>query len=107
MTAIRGNNDTQPWAQALPETTVVRLADVSIYLVHDAKALATEPAPAGVRVVVAGHSHRPVIETRGDALLVNPGSAGRRRFSLPVSVGELLVVDGRVEPRIIPLPIDR
>lgn len=93
--AVRGNNDTAGWASALPETRLLRLDDVAVYLLHDLVDLAQHPAHERVDVIVAGHSHRPRVEQRGDGvLLVNPGSAGRRRFSLPVSVA-FLDIDGR------------
>lgn len=95
VTAVRGNNDTGDWADALPETRWVRLGDAAIYLLHDLKELGAKPPGSRVDVIVSGHSHRPLIERHADGvLLVNPGSAGRRRFRLPVSVGELLI-DGR------------
>lgn len=106
ISAVRGNNDHGDWAAALPETRVVRLGDVAIYLLHDLKELASRPPAGPVDVVVSGHSHAPGIERREDGLLlVNPGSAGRRRFRLPVTVGQLLI-DGRdVQARILELQV--
>ncbi|QYG03251.1 MULTISPECIES: metallophosphoesterase family protein [Massilia] len=105
LTAVRGNNDYGDWAQALPETATVILGGVTIHMLHDLKELAIDPAAQGVRVVVAGHSHKPACEERGGVLYVNPGAAGRRRFTLPVSVGELLVEDGQVEVRLVTLDV--
>lgn len=105
LTAVRGNNDHGDWAQALPETATVILGGVTIHMLHDLKELAIDPAAQGVRVVVAGHSHKPACEERGGVLYVNPGAAGRRRFTLPVSVGELLVEDGQVEVRLVTLDV--
>ncbi|WP_083415389.1 metallophosphoesterase family protein [Massilia timonae] len=105
LTAVRGNNDHGDWAQALPETATVTLGGVTIHMLHDLKELAIDPAAQGVRVVVAGHSHKPACEERGGVLYVNPGAAGRRRFTLPVSVGELLVDDGQVEVRLVTLDV--
>jgi putative phosphoesterase len=104
--AVRGNNDVAAWAGAVPATQYVRVADVGIYVLHDLKDLVVMPPPAPVDVIVAGHSHRPGIERRADGvLMVNPGSAGRRRFRLPVSVG-MLEVDGRdVHARIVELDV--
>ena len=85
--AIRGNIDTAPWAQPLPEIMDIEIAGVRLHVLHDLKALAREPA--SVDVVVSGHSHKPLLQTRGGVLYVNPGSAGPRRFSLPISVGYL------------------
>lgn len=102
--AVRGNNDTASWAEALPYTQYVRAADVRIYLLHDLRELTVRPPAHPVDVIVAGHSHRPVIERHGDGmLLVNPGSAGRRRFRLPVSVGMLEVEGQHVHARIVKL----
>src|SRR5689334_3509055 len=74
LTAVRGNNDKGPWAAALPETDLVQLGDAFIYVIHDLAGLDIAPAAAGVQVVVSGHSHKPVIESRGGVLFVNPGS---------------------------------
>jgi putative phosphoesterase len=104
--AVRGNNDTAAWAEAVPYSRSVRAGDVAIHVLHDLKELDARPPPGPIDVIVAGHSHRPVVEQRSDGtLLVNPGSAGRRRFRLPVSVG-VLDVDGRdVRARIIELDV--
>jgi uncharacterized protein len=101
VTAVRGNNDREDWARALPETRVVRLEGVAIYLLHDVHRLDVDPGRFAV--VVAGHSHQPRSERRDGVLFFNPGSAGPRRFSLPITVGRLLVRDGRVRARIVPL----
>ena len=103
LTVVRGNNDTAAWAAGLPETALLSLDGVGVYAIHDLKQLAIEPAQEGVRVVVAGHSHRPSTVERGGVLYVNPGSAGRRRFSLPISVAELLIDDAGVRARIVTL----
>lgn len=104
-TAIRGNNDTAAWARGLPDTATVSLGGVAIYLIHDLKTLDRYPPPDRVDVIVAGHSHRPTIEHRDRVLVVNPGSAGRRRFRLPITVGELRIEDGRADAVIVPLDI--
>lgn len=91
VTAVRGNNDTEGWARSVRETEVLKVGGVSIYLLHDLAELDVDPAAGGHQVVVTGHSHKPLIDERGGVLYVNPGSAGPRRFSLPISVGELLI----------------
>ncbi len=93
LTAVRGNNDLGPWARHLHEQETVRLGGIAIHVVHDLKELAL---PAGVRVVVSGHSHRPLVQEREGVLYVNPGSAGPRRFKLPISAAELRIEAGRV-----------
>jgi putative phosphoesterase len=87
--AVRGNVDTEPWAQALPETAVAEAGAVMIYVLHDVKALDLNPAAAGFHIVVSGHSHKPGKSERDGVLYVNPGSAGPRRFQLPVTVARL------------------
>jgi putative phosphoesterase len=91
ISAVRGNNDHGPWADALPQTHLLRIEGVAILMVHDLATLSFDPAAAGAQVVVSGHSHRPLIDRRGGLLYVNPGSAGPRRFRLPISVGHLIV----------------
>jgi len=103
VTAIRGNIDKAAWARQLPETEAIEIAGVSIYVLHDLAKLDLKPEAAGFRVVISGHSHVPKQETRGDVLYFNPGSAGPRRFKLPVSVGRLTVEAGQVEAAIITL----
>jgi putative phosphoesterase len=103
LSTVRGNNDTAPWASGLPETLLLRFEDVPVYVVHDVKALPTDPARTGARVVVSGHSHRPAVSERGGVLYVNPGSAGRRRFSLPIALGELLIDGAQVRANIATL----
>jgi uncharacterized protein len=105
VTAVRGNNDEDAWAAACPDSEILQIGAVSIYVLHDRKALNIDPRAAGHDVVVAGHSHKPAIEERDGVLYINPGSAGPRRFKLPVTVGELIVYDGKVSARIIELQI--
>jgi uncharacterized protein len=87
--AIRGNVDTEPWAAALPETTVAEAGSIRFYLLHNLNDLDLEPGAAGFQVVVSGHSHQPGKSERRGVWYINPGSAGPRRFSLPVSVARL------------------
>ena len=105
LTSVRGNNDSGAWARALPETVTVTFGGVAIHMLHDLKELAIDPVASGVRVVVTGHTHKPACVERDGVLYVNPGAAGRRRFTLPVSVGELIIDDGHVSVRLVTLDI--
>ena len=87
--AVRGNNDRGAWAEALPEYEAVEVNKSFVYVLHDLKELDIAPAAAGFRVVVSGHSHKPLVEERRGVLYLNPGSAGPRRFKLPVTVARL------------------
>jgi putative phosphoesterase len=100
VTAVRGNNDTGAWAQSIPETAVLRLGKLSVYVLHNLAELDLDPAAAGFQVVVSGHSHRPRVERRDGVLYVNPGSAGPRRFKLPISIGELEVAGSSVKAKL-------
>jgi putative phosphoesterase len=102
VTAVRGNNDFGDWADALREVETLELGSMRIGVVHDAKSL-TAAQRSRWNAVVAGHSHRPLCDTRDGVLHFNPGSAGPRRFTLPVSVGEILVERGTLAGRIIGL----
>jgi putative phosphoesterase len=107
VTAVRGNNDIGAWARALPLFAVVAIERVRILVLHDLgdleRALRETATTAGVDVIVSGHSHRPHLETRAGVTRINPGSAGPRRFSLPIGVAELIVDAGRVAPRLVTL----
>ena len=103
VTAVRGNNDRGPWAVSLPATEAVEAAGAWLYVLHDLTALDLDPRVAGFAAVVAGHSHRPALEERDGVLYFNPGSAGPRRFRLPVSVGRLTVSAGRVTGALLTL----
>ena len=103
VTAVRGNNDKEPWAAHLRDTELIRVGEIFVYAIHDLAQLDIEPAAAAVRAVVSGHSHRPMIEEREGVLYVNPGSAGPRRFKLPIAVGELIVTGAAVVARIVDL----
>jgi putative phosphoesterase len=104
LTAVRGNNDRGAWAASLPETAMLPLGPTTLYVLHDLKQLAIDPAAAGIGVVVAGHSHKPQIAERDGVLYINPGSAGPRRFKLPISLAELLIDGAVITPRIVELP---
>ena len=103
VTAVRGNNDRAPWAQAIHETETLRFGEVTLHVLHDLSDLAIDPRAAGVDVVVSGHSHKPKVERRGGVLFVNPGSAGPVRFRLPVSIGLLQIAGHAVTARIVEL----
>ena len=105
LTSVRGNNDSGAWARALPEAVTATFGGVAIHMLHDLKELAIDPVASGVRVVVTGHTHKPACIERGGVLYVNPGAAGRRRFTLPVSVGELIIDDGQASVRLVTLDI--
>lgn len=97
---VRGNNDKDPWGAKLPSWLALEFEGVGIHVLHDVTEIDVDPAAAGFHVVIAGHSHKPVIAERDGVLFVNPGSAGRRRFSLPVTVGYLMVAAGTARAEI-------
>lgn len=101
--SVRGNNDTQSWARTLPQVADVEVLGVRIHLLHDLAKLALHPERESVRVVVFGHSHRPRVEERNGVLYFNPGSAGPRRFKLPVAIGFLEIARSGVRGRIVDL----
>jgi uncharacterized protein len=103
--AVRGNIDSAAWARALPETEVVAIGDLQLYLLHDLTSLDLDPKAAGFAAVVSGHTHRPSADVRDGVLYLNPGSAGPRRFALPVAVARLEVVGARLSHWIIDLRI--
>jgi putative phosphoesterase len=107
VTPVRGNNDKGAWAEAIRETESFKIGEIAFYAVHDLALLDIEPAAAGVQVVVSGHSHKPVIEKREGVLYVNPGSAGPRRFKLPVAVAELVISGEAVTARIVELEVGK
>jgi putative phosphoesterase len=105
VTAIRGNNDSEEWAAAIPETRTLEIGGVRVYVLHDLKQLDLDPRVAGFQVVISGHSHKPAIDLRDGVLFVNPGSAGPRRFKLPVAVAYLDIAAAKphAEIRILEL----
>jgi uncharacterized protein len=100
VTAVRGNNDIGLWADGLPGETTLAIAGIAIHVVHDIADLSVDPRARSIDVVVTGHSHKPFVETRDGVLFVNPGSAGPRRFTLPVSAGVLVVQGGRARAEL-------
>lgn len=103
VTAVRGNNDRGAWADALAESERVQFGAVSVYVIHDLAQLDIEPQAAGINVIVSGHSHQPRILQRDGVLYINPGSAGPRRFKLPIAVAELNIAGNAISPRIVTL----
>ena len=101
--AIRGNVDSEAWAHKLPETEVVEIADVAIYVLHNVHDLDLNPRAAGFACVISGHSHQPASERSDGVLYFNPGSAGPRRFKLPITVGRLRIEAGQIAPEIVTL----
>ena len=101
--AVRGNNDKGAWAAEFAPSLALELGGVGIHVLHDVKELNLDPTAAGFRVIIAGHSHKPQVTERDGVLFVNPGSAGPRRFSLPVTVGYLTVTAGHASAQIRPL----
>lgn len=103
--AVRGNNDHGTWADALPATDAVEVGGLWLYVLHDLHELDLDPAAAGFAAVIAGHSHKPRLETKRGVLYMNPGSAGPRRFTLPVAVARLRIAAGRVEAETVDLSL--
>jgi putative phosphoesterase len=104
VTAIRGNIDVGGPCSHLPATEVVTLDGHTFYMLHDRQALDLDPVAAGFSAVISGHSHKPLIEWRHGVLYMNPGSAGPRRFALPVSIGLLTIGADGLQPRLVTLP---
>jgi len=102
---VRGNIDKGGWAAALPMTELVNLGERLLFVLHDISELDLDPAAAGFAAVVFGHSHQPLIETRDGVLFLNPGSAGPRRFKLPVSVARITVSGSHMSPEILELRV--
>ena len=103
--AVRGNNDAGAWAEKLPASEVVELGGVSLYLLHDLAELDLDPEAAGFAAVISGHSHRPSASVRDGVLYLNPGSAGPRRFRLPIALARLTIESGKLEHELIELAI--
>lgn len=105
VTAVRGNNDREPAFEAVPEAATLQVGAIAIHLLHDLKLLLAEDA-AAAQVIVSGHSHRPRVERRDGRLYINPGSAGPRRFSLPVTVARLsIAADGSLQAELIEIQL--
>lgn len=107
VTAVRGNNDTQPWARTLPEVARMTVQGRTLHILHDLKTLDLDPATNGISVVIAGHSHKPAVIEKEGVLYLNPGSAGPRRFSLPLSAAKLFVSRTSVKAKIIGIDLKK
>ena len=105
VTAVRGNNDRGAWAEAVPETALLKVAGLRIHVLHDLNELNLDPAANAIRVVVSGHSHTPRVQEQEGVLFVNPGSAGPRRFRLPITVAQLRVQGTSVSAHIVELAV--
>ena len=101
VTTVRGNVDQGAWAQKIPTTNVLEIGEVSICVLHNVQELDVKPESAKFAAVVYGHSHVPKSEMKNDVLYFNPGSAGPRRFKLPVSVGRLMITNSKIDARIL------
>lgn len=106
VTAVRGNNDHGAWAEDLQEKVRLDIGGVSIFIVHDLHELDFTPEDAGIKVVITGHSHRPLMKMENGVLYINPGSAGPRRFRLPISIGFLDIANGKPKGRLQTLEVD-
>jgi putative phosphoesterase len=103
VTAVRGNVDREKWAQKIPQTAVLEVGGVSIYVLHNLDELDLKPQAAGFAAVIYGHSHMPKLEEKAGVLYFNPGSAGPRRFRLPVTMGKLTISNGKISGQIVQL----
>ena len=103
--AVRGNNDRDAWGLTLPLSDVVEIGPHHVYLLHDIADLDIEPAAAGFSAVIFGHSHKPCVEEREGVLYLNPGSAGPRRFTLPIAVARVRVSDERLDAELVELNV--
>jgi putative phosphoesterase len=103
VTAVRGNLDHGAWAKKIPATNVLEIGEILIYVLHRIQDLDLKPEAAKFAAVIYGHSHVPKQESKKGVLYFNPGSAGPRRFNLPVSVGRLLLTNGKLESEIVKL----
>ncbi|CAN5126988.1 metallophosphoesterase family protein [soil metagenome] len=103
LTVVRGNNDYSEWARGIHETELVEIGKVHLYAIHNLAELDIDPAAAGIKVVVSGHTHKPQVNQLKGVIYVNPGSAGPRRFKLPIAVGELRIEGDVVTARTVDL----
>lgn len=105
LSVVRVNNDQEPWADDIPEHLTLNFGAITLHVLHDLKQLEIDPAVQGIDVVIAGHSHKPLHEERNSVLYLNPGSAGPRRFKLPIGVGILHVEGRQVRAELITLQV--
>ena len=102
--AIRGNNDRNPWARHIPDLLNLQVNGINIHVIHDVNGLDSHSGD-GFQAVVSGHSHKPILVTKDNVLFINPGSAGPRRFKLPIAVARLWLRDGKMRARILLLAV--
>ena len=102
--AIRGNNDREQWAKELPDVLKLQIGSVVLHVIHDVNDMKAE-VDQSINAVVSGHSHKPSLIERDGTLFINPGSAGPRRFKLPVAVGKLRIIHGKIQAQIVELTI--
>src|SRR5438045_4001014 len=105
VTAIRGNVDHEAWTRQYRETEVVELVGVHLYVIHSVQALDLDPSAAGFAAVISGHSHQPSQKMKDGVLYFNPGSAGPRRFKLPITLGRLEIIEGNLHAEILPIAV--
>ena len=105
VTVVRGNNDWDSWASVIPETQTVEVSGFRLFVIHNLKELAIDPHEAGLNVVIAGHSHKPLLAWRDGILFLNPGSAGPIRFKLPIALARLTIENNQLLPEIIELAV--
>ena len=105
LTLVRGNIDTSAWRRKLPETNVLEAGGLSLFVLHNVQELDLDPVAAGFAALIFGHSHQPLIDWRKGVLFFNPGSAGPRRFRLPVSIGRITIEKGKLKPEVIELKV--
>jgi uncharacterized protein len=105
VTAVRGNNDKGSWADPLPATAIVDICGQRLYVVHDIAKLDVDPVVDGIAAIIAGHSHKPAVSEKDGVLFLNPGSAGPRRFNLPVTIAKLIVGEGAIRAELCNLQI--
>lgn len=105
VTAVRGNVDRGDLARRLPPSATIEMAGMTLYVLHDRADLDFDPRNAGISIVISGHTHAPLLEERGGVLYLNPGSAGPRRFDLPVSIAILTLGEGKPRAEIVPLDV--
>jgi putative phosphoesterase len=103
--AVRGNNDIGDWAEKIPEDRTVKAGSINIYMIHDIKEMAIDPKKKRINAVISGHSHKPSIQDKDGVLFINPGSAGPRRFKLPVAVAILKISQANIEAKIVELKV--
>lgn len=104
--AVRGNNDRQSWANGIPDRETVTVNGARIYVLHDISELDVDPQRDGYAAVIFGHSHKPLAEMRDGVLFLNPGSAGPRRFRLPIALARLTVANGALTPQLVDLAVE-